>query len=314
MDGETEIAVSPGANETANNPTPDTGTPEPVAGVDAGEQPADGSKPANGYEGPNFVEFTPEQQKRINTLTKKSSLLERSIQERDDVLRQQSELINELRQGQGQIVDHLRQQNYGDAEAQLKSQRKSAWEKGDIDAVDSINDKLAEIKIQRKIQEAQPKQQPVQPKVPTYAADPVDAAVSRGEISRSDAEVFQAWQNETDMNGNLMRPWVNERDPRNMAAAAEGKAVFSNPSYQQKPFSERLKEIDRRMGLQQQQTNQGVLPSGNLTRGGKTSNIKLSSWAEDLAVKTKFAGSGKSRADHIEAYRAQMAEVRGARR
>lgn len=275
-----------------------------------------GPKTTNGYEGKEFVEFTPEQQKRVNTLTKKLSSVERETQEYRNIAKQQYDLINELRQGQGQIVAHLQQTNFVEAESQIKAQRKEAYARGDIDAVDQLNDKLSDIKLQKKFQENQPKQQarPVQPQIPQQPVDVMESAVRRGEISRSDADVFEAWQNETDTNGNPLRPWTNERDQRNAAAAYEGRAVFSNPSLQNKPFAEKLKEIDRRMGLQQQSVGQGVMPSGNLTRGGKNSNVKLSEFAENIAVRTKFAGPKASRAEHIEAYRAQMADVRSTRR
>lgn len=317
MDGEQEVQSTPSATpeavvsqpvnesttETQNEPIQETTSTETVPAA------------TNGYEGNNFVEFTPEQQKRINTLTKKMGNYERESNEWKTVAKQQYDLINELRNGQQQIVNHLQTTNFADVEYQLKTQRKEAFARGDMDAVDEVNDKLTEIKLTKKTAELQAKLQPARPIVqPNFTSDPVEQAVQQGTLSRNDAEVYQAWVNETDQYGNLVRPWTGERDSRNSSAAAEGKAVFSNPVYQNKPFAERLKEIDRRMGMTNQQMQQGVLPAGNLTRGGKNSNVKLSSYAENLAIKTKFAGPGKSNSDHIEAYRKQMAEVRGAKR
>lgn len=272
-------------------------------------------QPKEGYIGKNYVDFTPEQRKRVDALTKKASSAEQRVSEAMNVLKQQSDLINELRNGQTQIVNHLQTTNYADAEAQLKAQRKTAYDRGDLDAVDAANDRLADIKIARKTAEMQAKANPVrQVQQPNFSQDPVEVAVQQGAMSRSDADAYQAWISETDQSGNLVRPWTNERDGRNAAAAAEGKAVFSNPVYQNKPFAERLKEIDKRMGVANQKSQQGVMPAGNLTGNGKTSNIKLSSQAESLAIRTKFAGPGKSNADHIEAYRKQVADVRGAKR
>lgn len=281
------------------------------------ETSADAAKP-NGYQGENFVEFTPEQQKRINTLTKEISSLKKSgaeVGQWKAVAKEQYDLINELRNGQQQIVNHLQSTNYVEAESQLKSQRKAAYDRGDLDAVDAANDKLADIKIARKTAEMQAKQQPVrqaQPQMP--ASDPVELAVQQGTMSRADADAYKAWETETDSYGNPIRSWTDARDARNSAAAAEGKAVFSNPSYVNKPFADKLKEIDRRMGIANKQAQQGVMPAGNLTGNAKTSNIKLSPQAENLAVRTKFAGPGKSNADHIEAYRKQVAEVRGGKK
>lgn len=318
MDGEQEVSTTtPTATPDAVISQPSPETSEPIQTTES-QTPTETSEPKttpNGYQGENFVEFTPEQQKRINTMTKKMSNLERSSNEWQTVAKQQYELINELRTGQAQIVNHLQSTNYVEAESQLKSQRKDAYARGDIEAVDQINDKLTDIKLARKTAEFQAKQQPVRPVQPNLSApDPVETAVQQGTLSRNDAEAYNAWVNETDQNGNLVRPWTNERDPRNQSAAAYGKAVFSNPAYQNKPFAERLKEIDRNMGIANRQGQQNVLSTGNLTGNTKNSNVKLSLYAESVAVKTKFAGPGKSNADHIEAYRKQMAEVRGAKR
>lgn len=309
MDGEQEVST-PSNDQVANTNT--EVTQEPAQQTEAQPE-ADKAVTPNGYEGSGYVDFSPEQLKRVNALTKKASTAEKRATEAMDVLKQQSELINELRNSQSQVITHLQNTNFSDAEAQLKTQRKQAYDRGDLDAVDAANDRLNEIKLQKLIQDKTSKAPIVQAKQPIIHADPVEVAVQNGAISRNDAEAYDAWVNETDKNGNLVRPWTNEHDPRNISAAAEGKAVFSNPSYQNKPFADKLKEIDKRMGVASQQSGQGVLPAGNLTRGGKNSNIKLSPWAETIAVKTKFAGPGKSRDDHIEAYRKQIAETRGSR-
>lgn len=319
MDGEQEVqstqSTTPDAvvSQPANDATTET---QPAAEVQSQETTStETEQPNTGYEGKNFVDFSPEQLKRVNALTKKASTAEQRAAQAMEVLKQQSDLINELRNGQSQIVNHLQTTNYAEAESQLKSQRKAAYDRGDLDAVDMANDRLADIKIARKTAEIQARANPPrQPQQPNFAPDPVEAAVQQGSMTRSDADAYQAWVSETDQYGNLVRPWTSERDVRNGAAAAEGKAVFTNPTYQNKPFAERLKEIDKRMGIANKQSQQGVLPAGNLTGNSKTSNIKLSAQAESLAVRTKFAGPGKSNADHIEAYRKQVAEVRGAKR
>lgn len=268
-------------------------------------------------EGWNQVDLTPEQQKRFNRVFKELKDYQRETNDLRGVAKQQFEIINELRAGQNQIVSHLQNTNYTDVENQIKTQKKQALDRGDMDAYDSFTEKLNDIKIERKLQEKQAKAQPQvqqQQQQPISSIDVVENAVQKGAISRSDAEVYNAWANELDDTGNLIRPWVNERDMRNTTAAYEGRAVFSNPSMQNKPFADKLREIDKRMGLAQRQANQSVMGAGNLTGNAKSSNVKMSPWAEDLAVKTQFAGKGKSRQDHIEAYRKQIAETKGARR
>ena len=103
------------------------------------------------------------------------------------------------------------------------------------------------------------------------------------------------------------------RRPIARAAAIEGQAVFNNPSFASKPFAEKLREIDRRMGVANKQaTGSNVLSGGNLTRGNRANTIKLTPYQEKIAVKTKFAGPGKSSQEHLEAYKAQIAATRGA--
>lgn len=317
QDNSTQTQTSPSNDAATNTNTDVSHETKTDQSTTETEKSTDNKIAPNGYEGSDFVEFTPEQQKRINVLTKKLGKFERESGEYRQIAKQQFDLINELRSGQQQIVTHLQSTNYTEVESQLKAQKKAAWEKGDLETYESASEKLADIKIERKLQEKEAKRQPQPQQVQQRGVsgdEIVERAVNQGAISRSDADVYNAWATEVDDSGNLVRPWVNERDGRNTAASAEGKAVFSNPALQNKPFSEKLKEIDRRMGVQQRQANQSVMGSGNLTGNGKTSNVKMSPWAEDLAVKTQFAGKGKSRQDHIEAYRKQINETRSARR
>lgn len=314
MEGENAPQEAQGETPQAQTPVAATAeTPAEAGGEQQSGQTQEQTAP-NGYQGENFVEFTPDQQKRLNQLAKKAGKAERESGEWRTVAQQQAELIAELSKGQQQIVQHLQTNNYAEAEQQIISQQQQAFERGDLPTYNALNGKLIDLRVQKAIADKAPKELPkVVQQFQTQ--DVVEAAVQKGAISRDDATVYQEWANETDNYGNPLRPWVNERDARNLAAAAEGQAVFRNPAMAGKPFAEKLKEIDRRMGIQNRnQTGSGVIPSGNLTGNGKTSTVKMSSWAEDLAVKTSFAGKGKSRADHIEAYRKQMAEVKGARR
>lgn len=272
-------------------------------------------KAQNGYEGNNFVEFTPDQQKRLNQLAKKAGTAEREAADLRKIAKEQYDVINELRNGQQQIVTHLQTNNFVEAEKQLKAQKKAAFEKGDLETYETVSDKLSELKINKAISEKSPKENKEvrQPQRSISGNDFVEMAVNQGDISRNDAEAYKAWAGETDAYGNSMRPWVNESDMRNTAAAIEGRAVFANPSFQNKSFADKLKEIDKRMGLQNKVNGQGVLPAGNLTGNAKMSNVKLTPFQENVAVRTKFAGPNKSRQEHIEAWRKQVADVRSSK-
>lgn len=266
----------------------------------------------NGYQGDHFVEFTPEQQKRINDLSKKAGKAEREAAQLRDIAKQQFEIIEQIRRDQGTIVSHLQQGDFAKAEGLLKEQRLQAYNRGDLAAVDDINDKLTDLKFQRLKAEI-PKPQPQPQQRGQSGEDIVTRAVNQGAITHQDADVYRAWATETDEYGNLKRPWVNEGDHRNTAAAIEGQAVFNNPSYANKSFADKLKEIDRRMGVQNKQAATNVLGS-NLTRQQKNNTIELTDYQKRVAVKTRFAGPGKSDQDHIEAWKAQIAREKGVRK
>ncbi len=265
-------------------------------------------------EGYDVVDFSPDQQKRFDKVYKDLKGYQRETHELRKIAKEQFDVIEQLRTGQNQIINHLQTSDYAQAESILKTQRQEALNKGDLAAFDELNDRLADIKIQRKLAERTEKERPQQPvQAGVNGVDVVNHAVQKGSITQQDGEAYRAWANETDDSGNLKRPWVNEYDHRNRAAAIEGQAVFNNPSFASKPFAEKLREIDRRMGVANKQaTGSNVLSGGNLTRGNRANTIKLTPYQEKIAVKTKFAGPGKSSQEHLEAYKAQIAATRGA--
>ena len=77
---------------------------------------------------------------------------------------------------------------------------------------------------------------------------------------------------------------------------------------------ENLAEVDRRMGIKQNNGGQAVL-GGTLTTRGKSSKITLSPQQERIAVKTKFGAKqgAKSDADYIAAYRKQIESVQSSK-
>lgn len=308
MDGTQEATITestPVAAPQVTEQAVHVETPEPVQnGQEAAE---------NGYEGKNFVEFSPEQKKRLDQISRKAGHAEREASELRDINQRLLRTVDQLQNDQGQIISHLQNKNFSDAESQLSAQRQAAWDKGDVTAYNAANDKLNEIKISKALAEQNkprtvtPTQQQVMGQ-PVSGGDVLNVALQRGEISPDEAVVYQSWASETDDFGNLKRPWVNQADIRNSNAAVVGRAVFTSPVYANKTWAEKLREVDRLMGLPASQTpQQGVLPAGqsrNLTGANKTSNVKLTPYQEQVAVRTKFGGSkAKTDDDHKEAYR-----------
>lgn len=304
MDGE-----APATNEA----TPTAPAPEAPAATE-NTAPDSGSQP----EGFEPVEFNQEQLARVNRIYGNMKRYESKFKEQSEANQILAERLAEIQNNQTQVVQHLQAADFQDAESRLSQERQDAWNAGDVNRYNAANDKLIEIKAQKIAQETlnknQPRQQPQRPQQGVNGDDIVQRAVASGDILSEDANVYKSWANETDAYGNLKRPWVNGSDMRNPAAASEGKAVFNNPAFANKPFAEKLREIDRRMGLATQQgNNQSVLPGGNLTPARKANNVKLSPDIERVAVMTKFAGPGKTDAEHIEAWKQSVAK-RGARK
>lgn len=253
------------------------------------------------------VEFTPEQKARVDRLYGNMKRYESDSKEQREL---NQRLVNELtaiQQGQQQIVSHIQGNDYQEAESRYDAERDAAWNKGDLKAFNAANDKIHEIKTKRLLAQQQPKPiQQQQPQRDNSGDRIVNRAIDQGEINSVDANIARSWMAETDATGNLKRPWTQGNDPRNYAAALEGQAVFNSPNWSDKPIADKLREVDRRMGLQTQQqtTGQNVLGAGNLTMGKQNNNIKLPPEIEKIAVRTKFGGpKAKSDQDHIEAWK-----------
>lgn len=309
MDGEAQVETTESTSAPAVNPAP--AAPELDSRSDVPDQPSNGIEKPEGFDPVDVRTATPEQiEARINRLYGNVKKNEKDARE----ARQANEILiarfQELANNQQQIVTHLHETNYHEAENTLRQQQRAAWDKGDLETYHAATEKLVEVKAQKAVAAREAKQQKPNENRPQMAdravsaTDVINLAVQSGEINDSEANIYRSWANEADPYGNPKRPWVNETDIRNSTAAFEGRAVFNNPAFANKSFAEKLREVDRRMGLAQQpQQGSNVLPAGNLTGQRKTSNVKLSQMEETIAIKTKFGGSkAKSDEDHKQAY------------
>lgn len=303
MDVQTE---APSAESSQPAEVTQTEAPAENTQTDAPREAVEDGRPS----GFDRVEFTPEQKARVDRIYGNMKRYENDSKELREHNQRLINTVNDLIQGQQQIVSHIHGSDYQAAEGRLQEQRETAWEKGDLKKFNDANDRLMEIKTQRILADrdakAKPQQQQQQPPRGMGAERLVNTAVERGEISPVDTNIAKSWMSETDANGNMKRSWTSEGDPRNYEAALVGKAVFESPAWADKPMAEKLREIDRRMGVQVQQNSSGqnVLGAGNLTRPRQNNNIKLDPKIEDVAVRTKFAGSDPklTAQDHINAW------------
>jgi|SRR6185369_1432133 len=243
----------------------------------------------------------------------------KSLNQYRTIAEEQSKQINELMSGMGTVVDHLQNKSFADTEATIRQQMRVAQQTGDMDALLNLQDKLIDIRTEKKLTERQQKAAPQKsantPEVnrniqPINTDDAVQMAVQNGEITDNDATMFRAWQNERDHVGGPMRAWADPSHPLFQQAFLETQSVFTNQRYASLPFDKKLEEVDRRMGIQKTGGSQSVM-GGGLTGGGRSKKITLTQEQRDIAVKMRLGGpKAKSDAEHIQRYAQQLEAVK----
>lgn len=310
MDGEVAASTETAAPAAAvvQNATPDAS--------DA-TQPVAENKPS-GFEP---VEFTPEQQERVNRLYGNMKRYETKAQQLEQANQILLERYNELNGTTQQIVSHIQSTDYQEAESTLRTQMKAAWDRGDLDGYHFANEKLLDVKTQKALADRDSRQKPqqkqqVEPNRAISATEALEISVQKGETPPDEANILRAYFSETDEGGLLKRPWVNAQDMRNTQAARIAAVVFdpNHPVFGAKPLRDKLTEIDRQMGVvNRAPSGQAVLGGGNLTRPVKANKVELSQTERDIALKTRFAATNPkltpqqkaalTDADHLEAYK-----------
>lgn len=307
MEGEVTQVATENATPTAvqADPTGDASRGTPQETVTENDANGSNGKP----EGFEPVEFTPEQKKRVDRLYGNMKRYEAQFREQVELNQRLVGEFQKFQEDQSRIVAHLQNADYQKAETEIKAQKREALQKGDMDTYDALNDRLIEINVAKKTADkpkSKTQEEFIYGKGAISGSDVIERAVQQGAVTQDEADIYRSWQSETDEAGNIKRPWANSGDVRNSAAAIEGRAVFSNPAFQNKSFAEKLREIDRRMGIanQSQPKNPSVLPPGNLTRGNQNSKVAVSDYEARVAIRTKFGGpKAKSDADHVEAWK-----------
>lgn len=273
------------------------------------QQPAN-NKPA-GYYPIDFATATPDQVKeRYDYIYRQVKDGERERRETNRVLKEQSRLIDELSSGMGQVVNHIQENTFDNTEATLKANMRAAYEAGNTDAYLEAQDKLDELRLEKKLAERDRKAipQPQQKQVAQPQNDPM--------INTDESRVINDWQSERDESGVLLRPWAHNKstDPNSpdqefLYGLAETRAVFQNPRFADLSIHQKIAEVDRRMGVKKPGSGQSVM-GGGLTTNRKSSKITLTPKQQEIAIKTRFGGpKAKSDTDHLEAYRKQIERV-----
>lgn len=234
----------------------------------------------------------------MSRLMKKNDL---KLNEWQELAAEQSRKIEELTNGFSTVATHLQDKTFADTEATLKQQARAAFEAGDNDKYFEIQDKLTDLRVEKKLagqKEAPPKKEARQP-----APELQEVEVS---------PQVQSWQEETDDTGAAVRPWAQPTHPGYRQAYAELLAIKTNPRMEHYSENQIMQELDRRMGTAKAASRQQVM-GGNLTRGAKPGKLALNPKQEEIAVRMKLGGPKASRDQHIEAYRKQLSEIKGTR-
>lgn len=264
------------------------------------------SKPA-GYDPVDPATAKPEEVKdRLDYLYRQVKHSDRDKREMQNLLRDQSRVIDELSRNQQAVVSHLTEKSFVDSEESLTKAMNDAWKKGDERAYIDAQNRLLDVKVQKRTLELQPKQQS-QPKenVPQSAVETANGALKGGIINEQEYRATESWQSERDDTGNLIRPWAFGTNQYHHVALREVAAVFENPKYENYSYDQKLAEVDRRMGTAKRNSSQSVI-GGSLTKPGKSTKIELTPKQREIALKTNYAGKGKSEAENLEAYRKQV--------
>lgn len=314
--------------EASTDATPQTDSASPAEAITTAT-PATEGKPA-GYS-PVDLSALPDDlrkpvEERLNYMYKQIKTNQKVLGEYKGIAKTQSEKINELMNGMGQVVDHLHTRSIAEEEANTRLALKQAHESGDSDAFLAANEKLADIKAQKAAIKNQPKQQPQQKQNQNQnyrsAAEIADDAVADGDMDPVMATAVKTWQGETDERGAPLRPWAQSRtpddplkDPLYRRAYLESAVVFDEDGqFAHLTTEQKLAEVDRRMGVARNTGGQTVMGGGQLTNGRKSVKISITPKQQEIATRLKFGGpKAKSDADHIEAYRKQI-EIVNAKR
>lgn len=289
----------------------DSGSEQQVA------QPTNGKAP--GYDPIDFDTASPAEVKtRFDYLyrqIKDQKRTDSALKQYKQVAQEQSRRIEELTNVYTGVVSHLQDKSFTESESVLTQQMQVAFESGDTKTYLDAQNKLIDLKADKKLAATQKKTAPKQ-EVQQQQFDSDDA------LPPEDQRVVDTWQDERDESGILLRPWAhnksndpNNPDPEYMAALSETFSVLRNPRLSHLTMEQKMAEVDRRMGVKKTTPKQNVM-GGGLTGNRISNKITLSTKQQEIAIRTKFAGpKAKSDAEHLDAYRKQIEQSKkGARK
>ena len=222
------------------------------------EKPADKPKP----EGWEQVELSPEQQKRFNRLYAQMKTQDGALKEMGGMLRK---LIDD--------VTDLRGAKAAQELTRLNDEADKAFAEGDYKKARALMTQAITAELK-----------PAMEGKPEAKKSSDDGA----QLSPDQEKVIQRWAAETNEDGSLKRPWVQQGHPKQKRAAAIAMALFEDPDYAEKTTDEILSEVDRLMGLEgpkPKATQPAVLGNGATLRKPAQKNPSLTEEEKMVARK-----------------------------
>lgn len=270
VDEASELDAAPGESFLKENAVKEENTaPEPEQ---QGKEKEDNAAPdrAPAKNDPDYIpdeELTPQVRKRIDGLFK-------TTHETTEALRQQFEinktLVAQLEQVKGKLsnLDDF-QKNYtteqeAAQENYIKSLIKQAYDDGDFNTAQQLNDKLIDIKLSKAL-----KQQQQQTKAPVEEKKPV---INDPIFAPEKVEVVTKFTEERSTDGTYLRPWLRKEHPRFGAAVQYMNGIMSDNETAALPFDEQMRRLDSLMGLKRTAMKQPPPTAGMRTTRPPSAN------------------------------------------
>lgn len=229
----------------------------------------------------NDDDFDPRERVEINDpkVQKKFNHLYKQVKMSDDRNKFQMDMLQKAMEKITELESRFSQTDVAEAERILKGRLKEARDNGDDEAETRILDEIISFKVDSKLKgKDSPKEKPKQ-----EAAMPLD----------DDAKYVMQWAQETDDNGNPLRPWIAADHPqhKDMMRIAAIRAAEMNAENGYVDIQEIMQKVEQDMSKKTRapQSNSRIpdpMRGSNLTKPPLRGKIKLSQ--QEVAIARKL--------------------------
>jgi hypothetical protein len=270
----------------------DSPEPAPAPKQDAKaevQQPAPEPAPApeedKAKKGTKFVELPPELDARFKRIYANMKAAERN---NEALFKANVELIKRL----DDMESRTAQEQTTDQMTRLKNEYAQSQMSADYGRAADILEQMADLKAAAKQAgvKAQEIPKPVEPDI---------------DLSQSEQQTVVAWGQQTDDNGQPLRPWANPSSPKFAKFQAALSAVTADPDYAGAAIPRILAEVDRMMGGQQRAAGAAPVLTSSPDVSVKTRALALSDGEKKVAERMfHYTGIVKSAEEAHNRYRA----------